>query len=277
MTHPRATIADDRVLPYTRVLAAAVTPFLLVGSTVLNLWPNDTGRLFAWPIRPPVTAMVLGSAYLGGAYFFVRVVRASSWHSVKTGFVAVALFASLLGIVTILHWDRFNHRHVAFWLWSGLYFTTPFLVVGAWLANGRREVRRAPGDVVLPAVARAVVGASGMLALGVGLLLFLAPVRAVEFWPWSLTPLTARVLGAVLCLGVAGIGMLVDPRWSSGRLMVETATVMVTLMLVAGLRAYSQFDRSNPLTWLFLGGLTATLLGCVLLYAAMTRRTAATS
>jgi hypothetical protein len=45
-------------------------------------WPGDTDRLFAWHIRPTMTAMVLGSAYLGGAYFFVCAARARSWHTV---------------------------------------------------------------------------------------------------------------------------------------------------------------------------------------------------
>ena len=49
----------------------------------------------------------------------------------------MALFATLLGVATVVHWDRFNHGHVAFWLWAGLYFTAPFLVVAAWLANRR--------------------------------------------------------------------------------------------------------------------------------------------
>jgi hypothetical protein len=82
--------ADDRVLPLTRGIAAAIVPFLVVAFVVLYLWPGDTDRLFAWPIRPTMTAMVLGSAYLGGAYFFVCAARARSWHAVKAGFVPVA-------------------------------------------------------------------------------------------------------------------------------------------------------------------------------------------
>jgi hypothetical protein len=68
--------ADDRVLPLTRGIAAFIVPFLVVAFAVLYLWPGDTDRLFAWPIRPTMTAMVLGSAYLGGAYFFVCAARA---------------------------------------------------------------------------------------------------------------------------------------------------------------------------------------------------------
>ena len=66
---------DDRVLPATRALAVVLVPILLTAFVILYGFPADTGRLFAWTIRPDLTPMVLASAYLGGAWFFVRVVR----------------------------------------------------------------------------------------------------------------------------------------------------------------------------------------------------------
>src|ERR1044072_4842514 len=93
--------------------------------------------------------MLFRSAYLGGASFFVCAARARSWHSVKAGFVPVAVFASLLGIATILHWNRFQHGHVAFWLWVLLYFTTPFLIVLAWLRNRHYDVPADADELLL--------------------------------------------------------------------------------------------------------------------------------
>jgi len=80
---------DDRVLPSTRVLSAIIVPFLVLAFAVLFPWPGDTGRLFAWAIKPTMSSMVLGSVYLGGAYFFVRVVRCPQWHTVAGGFLSV--------------------------------------------------------------------------------------------------------------------------------------------------------------------------------------------
>ncbi|HEX7211056.1 MAG TPA: hypothetical protein VF241_09075, partial [Propionibacteriaceae bacterium] len=111
-----------------------IVPFLLGAFTILYVFPMDTARLFAWPIKPTMTSMVLASAYFGGAYFFVRVLFDRRWNVIKIGFVSVTLFASPLGVATVMHWRVFNHRHVTFWLWAALYFTTPFLVFGAWLA-----------------------------------------------------------------------------------------------------------------------------------------------
>jgi hypothetical protein len=267
------TAGSTRVLPLTRLVAFAIVPFLLVAVAVLYPVPSDTQRLFAWTIRPTLTAMVLGSAYLGGAYFFLRAGLATTWHTVKGGFVPVAVFASLMGTATIIHWDKFNHRHVAFWLWTFLYFTTPFLVVWVWLRNRRYDLPAAPDERRLTPPAARAIAVVGGLAVVVGLFLFLAPSVAVQIWPWSLTPLTARVLGGVFCLGLAGLGALVDSRWSSARVPLQVALVMLTMMVVAGLRAYRQIDATNPVTWLFAIGFVGLTLAILVLYRRMERAT----
>src|SRR5690242_14410234 len=94
---------DDRVLRTTRVVSAVIVPFLVVAFVVLWGRPRDTGRFFAWPILSTLTPLFLGSVYLGGAWFFVRVVRAARWHTVKGGFPPVAAFATLMGIATVVH------------------------------------------------------------------------------------------------------------------------------------------------------------------------------
>ncbi len=249
------------MLTYTRVLSAVIIPFLLVAFGFLYFFPGSTGRLFAWTIKPTVTSMVLASAYLGGAVFFARVLRERSWHVMKTGFWAVALFASLLGIATLLHWDRFSHRHVAFWLWAGLYFTTPFLVAGGWLANRRFAAPAGADERRLGARSEWAVALVGLVALVQGVVMFVLPSRVIPIWPWTLTPLTCRVVGAIFCLGAAGAGVLVDRRWTSLKLMVQTALVMITLMLVAAVRARAEFLTDRPLTWVMLAGFIVVFVG----------------
>ncbi|HEY7223430.1 MAG TPA: hypothetical protein VH561_07465 [Micromonosporaceae bacterium] len=269
-----ASVRDDRVLPLTRIVAYTIVPFLVVAFAVLYPVPTDTGRLFAWHIVPTLTPMILGSAYLGGAYFFLRAGRAQSWSVIKGGFVPVAVFASLMGIATIVHWDKFNHHHVAFWLWAFLYFTTPFLVFWTWSTNRRFGELPADDGRELPPLAARMTAAVGGLALAVGLFLFAIPSAAIRIWPWQLTPLTSRVLGAVFCLGLAGVGTLFDRRWTSARLPFEVALIMLTLILVAGLRAHAELDAGNPLTWLFAAGFAGLIIAVGGLYGRMERRSA---
>ena len=272
MTAAAGVVRDDRVLTYTRVLSLAIVPFLLAAFVVLYVFPGDTRTLFAWTIGSSMTAMMLGSAYLGGAYFFLRVLRGTRWHEVKTGFLAVTLFATLLGIVTILHWTTFHHGQVPFWIWAALYFLAPFLVLGAWLANRRAAAPARPSEQRIGPVARASVAVLGLLALIQGIAMFLVPGAILSIWPWPLTPLTCRVVGAIFCLGSAGLVVLLDARWTTLRLMLQVAIVMIVLMLVAAVRARAELKPAQPLSWLLLGGFVGVLVASGLALFRMRRR-----
>jgi hypothetical protein len=176
-----------------------------------------------------------------------------------------------MGIATIAHWDKFQHTHVAFWLWAGLYFTTPFLVFCVYLANRKHDAPVADGDLLLSAGASRIVAVAGGLSLLTGAFLFLLPNLAVSIWPWTLTPLTSRVLGAIFCLGMAGLGILFDRRWSSARVLFQVATLMLALIVVAGARATGEFDSGNAMTWLICGGFIAAFAAVIVLSLRMDR------
>ena len=264
-------VARDRVLPSTRVLSIVIIPFLLVAFVVLYFWPSadDTARLFAWRIVPGFTSMALASAYLGGAYFFLRAAWAKQWHTVGGGFIPVALFASLMGIATITHWDKFIHTNVAFWLWATLYFTTPVLVIAIWLLNRRQRSEPSAGDLLLSPSTALLFGALGIAASVTSLFLFLLPSVAIAIWPWTLTELTARVTGAIFALGVAGLGAFADKRWTSVRILLQVAALMLGLFLISAVRSRGDFDTSKPLTWIFAAGFTALAAGVAILYLRM--------
>lgn len=251
---------DDRVRPLTRLLAAFVLPFLLIAFALLFLWPGQTERLFAWTIQPPLTAMMLAAGYLGGLLFFARTLR-GRWHHVAAGFPAVALFAGLLGAATLLHWDRFHPGHVSFIAWAGLYFTTPFLVLGAWWANRGAD----PGtpdehDLILPPAWRGVLAGVGALTLLTGLGLFLWPGGLIAVWPWTLTPLTARVMGALFTLpGVVGLTLARDGRWSAARVLLQAQVLAFAALLLGVWRGREAVDFGRPAAWGFVGGMAAML------------------
>ena len=276
MSSPRAAVVDrDGVLPITKVLSIVIIPFLLVAFVLLYFWPSagDTARLFAWRIVPGFTSMVLASVYLGGAYFFLRAARAAHWHRVGTGFIPVSLFALLMGVATIMQWDRFIHTNVAFWLWAALYFTTPFLVFAVWLRNRREHSAATAADVFIPQRIALVIGLLGVAAAVTSAFLFVLPTAAIVIWPWTLTELTARVMGAIFALGVAGLGVFTDRRWTSMRILVQVAGIMLVLILIAAVRAHSDFDTGKPMTWVLAAGFLAMSVGTALLYTGMERAT----
>ena len=275
MSAPDAPVMPaDRVLPTTRILSIAIISFLLAAFVLLYFWPSaqDTGRLFAWRIIPPFTSMTLAAVYLGGAYFFYRAARAIRWHTVGGGFLSVGLFALLMGIATIVHWSLFIHTNVAFWLWAGLYFTTPFLVFAVWWRNRVEEPPTADGDLLLPKGVARIISLVGVLAAVVCVLLFLLPGLTIDIWPWTLTPLTARVMGAIFALAIVGIAAVPYRRWSSMQILLQVEGLMLVLIAVAVVRARDDFAASRPLTWLFAVGFVTLVVGSAILYVRMQRR-----
>jgi hypothetical protein len=272
-TRPR----DDRLLPETRWAALAVFLILVPATAILWVAPDRTADLWAWMIQPELTPIFLGSGYGAGAYFFWRTFRADRWHASSPGVLGASVFAGLMLIATIIHRDRFNHGDaptlaaIAFYAWTIVYIVSPFAVFAIWWRNRATDPRTpAAGDRCVPAGALlgARVFAAG--ALATGSLFFVVPEVATDVWPWHLTPLTARVLASLTVqVGVGALVLSRDPRWSGWRLIVQTFLVATALLLVGAIRAFADFDTSNPLTWLYLGGLLGTAAALALLHRRM--------
>lgn len=266
-------VRTDRTLPETRWISAIIVPFLVAAFGILYLFPDHTQQLFAWGIQPRMSAMMLGAAYIGGAYFFVRAAIDARWHWVKVGFLPVTTFATLMGIATILHWDRFNHGSIAFFAWVGLYFTTPFIVFLLWLRNRAKDPGPLSHDLRVPHLVRLVIGIVGGLTLLTSIILFLQPSFMISIWPWQLTPLTARAMGALFALtGVGELAIALDARWSAVRIPLQSQMIGIVLIGLAMVFSWSNFHQANPLTWIFLASIVFLLVASPLVYLWMERR-----
>ena len=262
-----AEAGSDRVLPATRIVAVVIVPFLVIAATLLFAFPDRTGELFAWAIDPPLSAYILASAYVGGIWFFVWVALTRRWHRVAPGFPAVVVFAGALLVATLLHLDRFS-QNLPFAAWITLYATTPFVVAWLWWMQRRSDDGELEAsDARVPRPVRAIILAVGAASLVTGAVMFLAPTLVIPVWAWDLTPLTARVLGAVLSLpGVVAVGFFRDDRWSSFRILFQAQLVSlfaIVCSLIAG-RDALHWDRLATPAFLALIGVA--LVG----YAALT-------
>ncbi|TDN90532.1 hypothetical protein [Microbacterium sp. BK668] len=266
--------ADDRVLPITRWVALAIVPFLVVAAFLLFAFPQRTGELFAWAIAVPLSAFFLASAYVGGIWFFVGVVRARRWHSVKHGFPAVVVFAGALLLATLLHLDRFS-QNLSFAVWMALYATTPFVVAALAVVQSPRDPRTPDSvDAAIPRRWRYVLAGIGAAALAFGAVVFVAPQFAMGFWAWPLTPLTAQVTGAVLTLtGVVNAGLLWDDRWSAFRTLFQAQLLSLVAISVSLVARRDDLLWERPMTF----GLLVLVGGALVLYAVFTLRCEALS
>lgn len=265
-------IRDDRIFRSTRLVAAAVVPILALAFGILYFVPDTTGRNFAWPIVPNMTAMFMGAGYLGGSWLFVNTALGKRWHRVAPGFLPVTAFTACMLLATILHWDRFTHGNLGFQLWLALYVVTPFLIPFLWQRNRVTD----PGtpeadDVVVPAAARWSLAALGVVLLAFAVLAYVAPSQVIALWPWQLTPLTARILGGWFALlGVGGLVIGRESRWSAWRVGLQAIGIWHVLVVVASLLSPQDFP-GGLLNW-YLISVVVVLLSMAGLYVLMERQ-----
>lgn len=251
-------VPDDRVLPLTRLVAIVVPPFLLVAFGILYVAHPLAGGLFAWVIKPELTAMLLGSAYVGGVVFFCSSLALRSFHRFALGLPAVATFASLLLLTTALHFSAFLLDRPAGLVWTAIYIVAPPLVIAAYLLNRRTDPGPAQDAALVPLpVVRALLGGGG-LAIVLAIALYAVPSAFVSVWPWKLTELSGRVLAPMLCLpGVVALGIARDRRRSAIRQpMVAQAAALVAML---GAFAIRSADMTGPtvsvaIAWVLIAG-----------------------
>src|SRR5438132_3083003 len=235
---------DDRVLSSTRITSAVLVPVLVTAGVILYLFPDDTERLFAWPMRPRPTALVMGAGYFTGAYFFVRLAFASRWHRAGVPLPGVATFAALLALVSVLHWDEFNFGHVAFYAWVIVYGLAPFAVVVIWWRNRATDPRQPEvADIRVPRQVRIALAVLGVMLLGGALIAFIRPDLVTASWPWNLSERGARAMAAWVALpGAAALTLASEIRWSAWRMPMEGTGLWALLIVIALPRAFEAID-----------------------------------
>jgi len=282
LVNPRAVLRrgvetpvhDDGILPLTRWVARFIIPFLAAAFLVLYGLPGRTTELFAWTIRPEMTPIIMGAGYGAGVYFFYRVATVDEWHTVAPVFLGIATFTWLMAIATVLHWENFNHSHYTFPLWVFLYAVTPILIPAIWALNRRTDSgNRTMDEPRLPRGVRVLGGGIGVVVTVSALILFFVPELLIGSWPWTVAPFTARILaGWFVLFGVVNGVVVLDPRWSAARILVQSQLLGFTLVLAGAVRVWANFDPSNGLTWGVIGGMGIYLIAIFILYFGMETR-----
>jgi hypothetical protein len=248
----------------TRVVAGLICVVLLDASQLLFFYPGRTATLWAWTIQPEITAMVLASVYAGGGYFFGRIVFGAPWREVAAGFPAVIVFVWVAAIATLPHLDRFHKDSLPFAAWTTLYVLTPFVV--PWLVARNHRLFGPPSG---PAFARGLklgLGAVGGVLLLAGLLFLAAPDVAIDAWPWTLTPLTARITGAVIAMyGTVWLAVAAHGTWAGIRIPLQAHVIGLAFLLAGVARDNDAVDWGNPLAEVIVALAAAMLVTSALL------------
>jgi hypothetical protein len=170
--------------------------------------------------------------------------------SAQVAIPPVLTIAVLLLVATLAHLDRFDLDSLFGVFWLTVYvIVTPlllYLLVLQWRA-GAPATASASSRVVGPV--RILLAAQAAALVVFGFALLVAPVGAAGIWPWPLTPLTGRAIGAFLVgFGVAAALAAADGALDRYRGAADAYATLGALELAAA-----------ALHW---GDLTATALGC---------------
>jgi hypothetical protein len=259
-TYRRPPLPAGRIMRSTRWLAAVVVFFLADAVQLLVLLPHRTAELFAWPIDAHVTSFALASAYVAGGYFFVRVALGGAWSRVAAGFPAVLVFVWLAALATAVHLDRFTHDRIAFAAWAAIYLVAPVGLPLVMRAQRRRDAASNDDEPLPPAVRRLLLGVGGAITAA-GLLVFAVPAAAVGIWPWELTPLTARILAAVIALnGSLWVSVALHRGRGAARIPLESQAAGLAFLLLAAVLGRSEIAWEEPLAALLTAGVAAMLV-----------------
>jgi len=260
---------DDRILPVTRFVSVVVIPFLWLAFLILYFYPDLSGERFAWAIQPHMTARYMAAGYLGGSWLFIQAVFGRRWHRIQGGFLPITTFTWFMLLATFLHWDRFSHGRLGFTLWLILYIVTPLLVPALWLTNRKKDSGEPEaGDVLISptvSIILKLISAGSLLYAVVG---FVNPNLVITTWPWTLTPLTARVMcGWVGLLGVGALTMSRERRWSGWKAPLESIAIWHILVFVAAFMNPGDF-KSGLVNWYTIA-IGIMLVGILIFYPVM--------
>lgn len=270
------------VQPQVKRVTTLMRLNLLIGSALpflaglsLFVGTNDTDRYSAWTIDSAITAAFIGAAYWAG--FFITFVSGLErvWAYARVAIPTVTVFTVCGLLSTIIHDDRFHTdsgraiTQAVTWLWLAPYFAGLLWLLLVVFLQLRAPGGDPPRVARLPGWLRAVLAVQGLALLGVGLALFISPLDVADaIWPWKLTPLTGRVVGAwLLALGVGCVSVIIENDWRRSRAAAFTYAVFGALELVVLARYSDDVDFGETRTIVYVIALVSILL--VGLYAAV--------
>ncbi|GAA4284530.1 hypothetical protein GCM10022261_20610 [Brevibacterium daeguense] len=246
------------LIPPMRWLLYIAAVLVFLAGVELFVFPLRTADWFAWTVNPPMTAVFLGASYWASAVLEVAGARSASWDRAQLAVWPVFVFTTLILGVTLLHLDRFHVggefpplAHLATWIWLGIYAFVPVaMLVLSWVQT---RVRRPAAEVVtivrlpLPPGLRVLLVAIAIVLMVLGVALLVAPLSAAVLWPWELTELTGRAVGAWL----VGLGWAAGQGQLSGdadavRPVGLTAVAFFVLQVIALLRHGEAISWTSP-------------------------------
>jgi hypothetical protein len=256
-------------VPVLRPMRAVLVAFgvlTLLAVAALFVRPETTDRFFAWTVTPPLTAAFYGAAYLAGFTLVVLSLRADAWAHARAAVVTIFIFTVLSLVATLAHGDRFHFRSSApmargaAWFWLAVYVVVPVVLVVLLVLQARTPGTHPERAGRPPRLLAAVLAVEGTVLFAVGVVLFARP-GLLAAWPWPLTPLTSRVVGAwLVSFGIAAWLAVYEGDLARLRAPAIAYLVFGLAEIVALLRYASTISWQKAGSWVYLAFLVLVVL-----------------
>jgi hypothetical protein len=242
---------------------------VLLAGFQLYILTEHTDTYFAWTIQPFLTAAFLGGGYFSSCLIEFLASRKAVWAEARIAVPAVFTFTTLTLIATLVHIDRFHFSSSsmisqgAAWFWLAIYGMVPPLILLAWFQQYRLAGDSSPRTNKLPLTIRSILLVQGAVMLVWGIGLFAIPEFFAATWPWKLSILTSRAIGAWLIgIGVFAVHSVLENDY--GRIKVGLISYLAfgILEIISLLRYPESIIWNSWTVWLYLALiLSITLIG----------------
>jgi hypothetical protein len=251
-----------------RLLLLVAGLLVFLAGVQLFVFPLRTDRYFSWTIAPPMTAVFLGASYWSALAFEWSAAAQRRWADARIAIPTVFVFTTLTLVATLIHLDKFHFgtefdagTRAVTWAWLAIYVVVPIIMVVLWAAQNRRPGAEPRRERSLSAPIRLTVSVQAVLLLTIGVALFISPMRTASWWPWMLTPLTGRAIGAwCIGLGVAAA----QARWENDVRRVQPAAFAFVafgaLQFVSLLRHGGDVDWGRAPAWIYVAFLISAVV-----------------
>jgi hypothetical protein len=266
---------ERRLTDAMRRLFMVTTALVVVIAVQLFVLTEQTESYFAWTIAGPLSAAWLGAGYCSGIALLWPASRERLWSRARIAVPAVLALTLAMVVTTFIHLDLFHldgplgAATLAAYGWIASYILVPAAIIlllpRQLRAAGHTESRGPP----LPSWMRLVLATQTAVLLTIAVALLVTPERAASMWPWALTPLTGRAIGAWLL----GTGVVVAQwNWENSidrmRIPALSSSVFVLLQFVALARYPVEVDWDTLQAWvyvIFLASMALTGVGGALI------------
>ncbi|MCE7734161.1 MAG: hypothetical protein GPJ54_04725 [Candidatus Heimdallarchaeota archaeon] len=240
------------------IMLLAASLLVLLSGILLFLLSEQTDTYFAWTINPPLTAAFLGAGYWASFLLEFLSSRERQWERARLAVPSVEVFTFLTLIVTLIHLDRFHTSDPNFitwsitWVWIVVYVSVPIVLGGLLVKQLLKTHIKLARVAPLSKAIRLILGLQGTIMLLTGSIMLIAPDEMIPIWPWTLSILTSRAIGAWgIGIGIIAVHAAWENDWWRLTPMMAGYTLYGFLQLINLVRYTDTFLWERPSALLY--------------------------